>query len=300
MRAFNRRNMLGAAAIGATAIVVSLDKGKVLLAANQFISISPPAPTPTPGGNGEPVTPPGQSRAPYAVSIPIFSGKVLHWTQASYSYIHVVESDGSESAPTDPANGRVINSDVWLQLDQDGTSTRFHAVNTYSDGSLHQETLEDRGQNTSIVILGRDYPASPLGCALRRQPLPKPGYQPPPFVNEAMLPSYGYHAVGGLTGQPPGTPPLAGASPVAAFGPDNTAQGWETTEARDGGLSNAVRIEVGAQGRVIRSQTRLTNTSGTYINETWFAYGPIEVYAPSSIPNSVFTLSQKAREACHV
>ncbi len=285
-----------AALISATLLMVLLNGSLILQAAQGVfptpLPVTPPPPgtTPIPEASIEPL---GQRLPSYFVTVPSFAGKVLHWTRIDYSY---------NTTSLDPANGQPVTGEIWEQVGDDGIPIKVHGRYIRPNGTFHQETVQTRDEITTVM--GAGYPKPPPSiktprCSAspwRRSPDAMRGLLPP-FVDEGMLPQSGFRMSGGLTKQLPTTMSLAGVKPILTYGPDTSARRWVSRQTENG-LTNLKASEVGAQGRVLVAQALLINPAGQVINETWAAYGSLEVYDPVSVPASVFNLSQQAQEEC--
>lgn len=294
---FRRAYPVRVAAVAvAVALALLLARSPVLHASDGIPSQLTAGPTPTraptsaPGetatASDTPSRPPRSTPAPYFIAAPSLAGKVLHWTQILYSY---------NPDTADPSNGQSIQADVWLALGADSRSQKLHAINTYLDGTFHQELVENGGQE--LVVLGKVYPSSPMGCAIRGAP-PGPGFPPPPFVDKALLAQSGFALVGGLTQKLPSSPHLMGIDTLRTYLAGSDVRIWEKREKDANDTTRLTRFEVGADGRVVLSQVRLTDRDGVVQSEGWRAYGPLDVYDPSTIPDHVFALSQAALNVC--
>lgn len=251
---------------------------------------STPVPSSVPFGNG----PADQTPPAFLVTIPSFAGKVLHWTQTSYTY---------NTLSPDPANGRPTNVDIWIQVGADGIPIIARSVSTFLDGTFHQANLY--ASDATTFILGPGYQAvSPHSfpeCVLNEASYPVETRRSllPPFVDEAMLPQFGFNQESGkATMQFPSTESLPEGKALETYGPDTTVRRWIMRESANRS-TNLKALEVGEGGRVLGSQAQLTSAEGDIVNETWTAYGPLEVYDPASVPTSVFDLSEQALGACH-
>lgn len=247
--------------------------------------VQPPLRGTVPAPAAKPAPP---SRPPYLVGGPSFAGKVLHWTQTSLSY--------HPNSP-DPANGESVTGDIWLQVGNDGRVTQFRGRYTRADGSLLQEVVE-KG-NTTIVVFGAGYPATPpANCDDQDAASPRVEPPFPPFAADvATLARLGFAPSDGLSQPLPSTTALPGVQPVQIYPVGGDIRAWTIRE-MSAGTTIVRRLEIGSHGRVIVAEGRGIDASGVATGISRQVYGALEVYDPGSVPASVFTLSQQAQEAC--
>jgi len=289
---FSRSPLLIAGAT-ASLLAIGLAGTGVLLAAGAFIPAAPP-PTPPPsrppsGSATSAPGPPTPVHPDFLVTAHTLADRVLHWSQTTYNYFNL---------GADPANAQPVTGDIWERVGADANAVELHGHYTLADGSFYQETLET-GTRRTIVLGSRFDVPSAAHCAPATAVISgRLQIALPPFADQTRLGGAGYQRNGGLTRPLPSTAPLNGTASLASFGPENLAQGWVRSESRDG-MTNTYRLELGPQGRVLSSGARLNDPSGKRVTENWVAYGALVVYAPSSVPSSVFALSEQAQEICH-
>jgi hypothetical protein len=80
-------------------------------------------------------TAPAAKNPPWLVRNSALAGKVLHWREHSYIW-----SPGT----VDPANGKLIIGDVWMQLNSNGDPIFVHLRSTYPDGTSIRRTTSPR------------------------------------------------------------------------------------------------------------------------------------------------------------
>lgn len=256
-------------------------------------SAHPVVPSPPPIGPDtmakEPYDPPGSSQPPnLELSSPSFAGKILHWGQTTYVY------DVNRS---DPANGKELSVDVWEQIGYDGVPTRLHAVSSLPDGTFHQEMVDT--SNLSITVWS-EFEASTGSslCETRATKASADIRAKPRFYDEAVIAELGYKQVNGSANQLSITMPLPGIEPVTRLDSGGNVRRWERSQAPATGPTDMNFIEVGDQGRVLAVGGRQTNAMGDILAESRIAFGPLEVYAPNSVPESVFAVAHETPEAC--
>ncbi len=293
-----KRVFVAVASISMAFLILILNGNEILQAAQGLFPPTPPPVTPPPPGvtpaRQEAVEPPESKVPSYIMSGPSFAGKVLHWTQVDYSYI---------STNLDPANGQPVTGEIWVQVGDDGIPIKFHNLYRRQEGTFHQESLQTRDAIT--VVMGEGYPKPPPQIKPPPRCTTSPWHRSadvwrsllPLFADDAALARYGFTQNGGLTKQLPSTVSLPGVKPIVTYGSDNNVRRWLLRESADG-LMNLKAVELGAYGRVVASEARLVTPKGDSVNETWAAYGILEVYDPISVPGSVFILSQQAQEVC--
>ncbi len=287
-----KRVFVAVASISMAFLILILNGNEILQAAQALIPTPLPVTPPPPGVTPIPdfsMEAPGQKVPQYFVRVPSFTGKILHWTQISYSY---------EKSSSSPTNGQPLTGQTWVLVSDDGFPSKFHNQYTSSNGTLDQESLQIGDSIT--VVMGANYPKPPTRCNPSPRRLSPDAARSllPTFVDEGTLSRFGFTRSGGLTKQLPTTESLPGTKPLMVYGPDITARRWELVQSRNG-MINIQALEIGAFGRVLVGQAQLLNAKGEVENETRFTFGALEVYDPASVPATVFTLSQKALEACH-
>lgn len=291
------RKLIIIAGIILTVLLMSVWSGNNLIVFARGLGSTPPPVSPPPPGTtpiAEPsVEPPDRKLPTWLVTGPSFAGKALHWTQTNYSF---------QVTGPDPANGQSVRADIWVQVGADGIPVNLHAIWTLPDHSLHQEVV---GSGTGTIFIWgakyqRDWPGGKRMC--RQQ---SPAYPDwllrgllPPFADEAGLARSGYRKMAGLTMELPTTSHLASIQPIATYPAGSTSQAWVLQESNNG-TTDTKTVVVGANSRVLLLQGQITDVEGKVINETRSVHGSLEVYDPSSLPPTTFTLSQLALDACH-
>lgn len=256
--------------------------------------VTPPWPGSTPIPNDVIYGPSNQKPPDYLVTKPSFAGKVLHWTQTSYAY--------TTQSP-DPANGRPVHVDIWMQIGDDGIPVIARTVSTFPDGTLHQANLYT--SDTATLVVGPDYhavsPTDLAECTINgtSYPVEIRRYLLSPFVDESLLSQFGFNreSTGSAT-QLPSTESLPETKPLEIYGRDTLITRWVARESL-GESTNLKVLELGESGRVLFSQAQLTDVEGAIVNETWTAYGPLEIYDPVSVPTSAFGLNKQILESCN-
>jgi hypothetical protein len=223
----------------------------------------------------------------YFVTTPAFSGRALHWTNIGYNLTLTSQ---------DPANGKPVNGEIWARVGEDGSPMLIHERFTL-DGAFHQEILQT--PNAITTIMGTGYPKSPPTAS--RDCTTRGNFSIPPiklFIDEAKLPQFGFSLNGGLTKQLPRTPSLPGVKSLSIFDSATDAHRW-ITQQTENGTTILRALEVGTRGRLLAWQTKRIDANGRLINETWGAYGPLEIYAAADVPTSVLSISKDVQESCN-
>jgi hypothetical protein len=236
-----------------------------------------------------PYDPPGSRQPPnIQVPFPSLAGKILHWVQITYA---------NDAKRNDPANGKELFLDIYGQIGEDGAPTIFHAVSTLPGGTFHQEVIETAKLSVMVLSSLEAFTGSTL-CEARAPKSSADIRAKPLFYNEAAIADLGFTRVNGSTGKLPVTMPLSGIEPVTRLTPERSVQRWERSQVTASGLLEMSSIEVGDQGRVLAIGGRQTNSMGDAMADSRIAFGPLEVYAPDSAPESVFTLTHETPEVC--
>lgn len=69
-----------------------------------------------------------------ASALAFLRDRVLHIASAGYAF---------SPSSADPANGKRLDIDIWLQTDASGAIARMHALSRFADGTFTQEVLLD-------------------------------------------------------------------------------------------------------------------------------------------------------------
>ena len=287
----------------AMGITLSLVFGLVLIQARAAISeaagaiFGTPVPisTPAPGETPNAILPSALPTPSYFVPVPTsLVGKVLH--QMMSQYINF-------PASPDSANGKVVVGELWIQVGPDGVPTRFHGRYTLSDGTFHQETIQTPDQVLDAFGLGY----GPGGRCERwvSSPTKMPGLLPA-FVDEQALTGSGFVHGGTRLASIvlKAAPALPQAPPQLTYTylSDTEVQVWEqqrTEDSSDGSPMKRVRVwETGSAGYLMGMTSRLFDAKDHLVREEVRAYGPLDVYDPSSVPAAAWNMSLEGKEAC--
>jgi hypothetical protein len=227
--------------------------------------------------------------APWLIPEPEFANAVLHWTSTSKMF---------QRSSLDPVNGELLMGEFWMHVGGDGEVLRYREQFTYPDGTLLQEVVYAHG--TVMIILGPAYRSSLVDrCVVQHTSSGAWLVSAPPFAADgATLTQLGFEPRGGLTQRLPTTPILATAGLLESFPEDHGVTGWERRETVDMDSVLSRRLEIDAFGRIVASRGLLTDAGGTLIEETLQLFGALYIYEPTSVPDSVFSSSHQAQEAC--
>lgn len=272
-------------------IVGLLVLGIGALGAHQ-VTAAPAAPSASGGRTGANA---GMGSAPWLYMPSQFAGKVLHWSEKGSFF---------EPGIADPANGKVLLGDHWMLLGASGLPVAYFVRYTYPDGQLHQEIYQS--PNTSIVVRGPDYlrpnEAVPSGwCVTGMQThLSNLVAQYPLFANTAGLSEIATETgMRPLTVVPPTNTSLPGVTPTTQQGNVSTADVWTSTQVSPTDGSKVTRqYSLGPLGRVIAQSTTSTTKDGSTALSGWSVYGPLDVYASSVVPPTIFTVPQDLMKEC--
>ncbi|MGI8550741.1 MAG: hypothetical protein ACR2PL_08145, partial [Dehalococcoidia bacterium] len=215
--------------------------------------------------------------------------KVLHWAQTTDSYT---------STSPDPANGKQVTRDVWLETDANLKVMRFHSRSTLQDGTFLQEHIQDGVQEKSILGSIYNAPSPPAGipsgatsgaCSMRLLQGPHTIAEDLLFVDSKILPQVGFNTiVGGSVVDLPTTHTPTGLSPEQAYGSGGKTQGWSIQEHLANGDSVTTELSVTGEGRLPFYQVLRTNPQGQVISQFRVTSGTLEVYSLNPVPTSVF------------
>lgn len=217
------------------------------------------------------------------------TNKVLHWASTSYVF---------QSSGQDPANGELVIGEYWVSVLGEGDIVRYHERFALADGTFLQETIYANGLTTTILSPAFRTNLSGDCVAEGVSATPPSGIVPPFAANPATLARLGFVPSGGLTRDVPVTPVLPAVQPLERYAVGNSVQGWERRETVGAGNTMFRRLEIDTVGRVVAAEGRLIDATGSVVEETRQVFGTLEIYDPSSIPDSVFTISDEAQEAC--
>ena len=121
----------------------------------------------------------------------------------------------------------------------------------------------------------------------------------PVFIDPVVLQQQGFHD-SGLTKPTrplPSLTPLARAQLIQKYDSDITVHRLIATQINADGSTLRVR-ELGTGGRLLFQQGKFSITNNEVNSESWFAYGPVELYLSDSFTDSVFAQSESMKEAC--
>jgi hypothetical protein len=287
----------------ALGIAASLVFGLALIQATAAISeaasaiFGTPVPVSTPASGETPnaIVPSGLPTPSYFVRAPSsLVGKVLHQTMSQYINF---------PASPDPANGKVVVGELWIQVGPDGVPTRYHGRYTLADGTFHQETIQTPDQVLDAYGLGY----GPGGRCERwaSSSSKMPGLLPA-FVNEQALARSGFVLQGTRLASIvlKAAPAMPEAPPQISYTylSDTAVQVWEqqrTEDSSDGSPMKRVRVwETGSGGYLMGVTSRLFDTKDNLVREEVRAYGPLNVYDPSIVPAAAWDLSPEAKVMC--
>jgi len=200
------------------------------------------------------------------------------------------------------ADGKVISGDTWLAIESDGTPLRFYGRYTLPDGSMYEERYQTASQNT-VVLFGEnschEWPSSALGMRNLM----------PPFVDVKQLKREGFV----FLGQASTSLDLSDVNPnrdlslpqtEAAYssGSQGQIERWQIQldgfSPEGGRLTRTNSLEIGEDGVLLYSSSRLVDSEGRVLSEEYFARGPVEVYNAQSVPESVWAFSRQAEALC--
>lgn len=248
--------------------------------------------TPTPARAGDISTPVSTAvrSSAFVTTPPGLAGKVVHWSISEMSF--------TEAGP-DPANGKVVLGDIWAEIGPDSVPVRFHGIYLYEDGRFRQEIVLTPTEEviTYDPLMAVRTPSGEVHCTVRdRTGVGRLRTVAPPFIDVGRLRAFGYQSVstGGARSAPPMLSPLPGVLPQQIYPADQVLQRWQRRQSA-GGQSQTQTLELGPDGRLLLQQSRATNAQGKVVQEYSQGYGSLEVYAPESVPSSVFQLK---REGC--
>ncbi len=302
------KSRVSAVLSGLAALIVL---GIALVAARPWHSTSAETPRPsaaTPAHNA------GETFVPPPAVASTLRKAVIHWPGSSYSY---------NPASRDPYNGKTTTSDIWAQTDANGAIVKFHAVYTAPDGIPFQEVLQDTSRTTRVF--GPAYAAvfptpAPLpsgatpGAATAANPFCQSGPGGlsglsasktqsllPPFVDPKALPQQGFE-LAQANASPPAVPAAATSidlAPVQTYPSSQTVQLYTKRVPAPADEPETHTVEVQPDGRIVQLEATVTDAKGDILGQARQTFGPVQVYNPSSVPASVFTLSPFGQEACH-
>lgn len=235
-------------------------------------------------------------------ALPQYAGDVLHYTKLVYKRspeATTTLAPGETMLGGDPSNGADILADVWVLMGTNGLPSVYNVRYTLPGGALSHQ---DYGSQTdSITVMGRTF-APPVPTApgslpqfpcRQLNPAPKArqfAVLAPPFTQNALMTSgEGFTMTSGAPTQPPPiTPALPGVTPLATLASPATVSIWTKDMPTTAGLDH-LRVESDASGRVIYQEDNIVTAQGQPVVDVWQTYGPVDVYAATAVPPSVFT-----------
>jgi hypothetical protein len=240
----------------------------------------------------------GVGRAPWEQTTPQFSGQVLHW-----SMTHSAFTAGEEQ---DPANGRVLVTDVWELVGADGVPADYHARTTLPDGSLHQEFWLTR--SSSLLVLGADYAGAnahaPGWCVIQGMSNSDAlADQLPSFADLQTLTRTAKRASAqGETSMASASPPLPAGpnvSPSTTYQAGGSLVRWILPPtALASGITTQLTLLTGAAGRVIGASAQSTDVRGQIIATAWDSRSDLDVYSPAVVPARLYQMPNQIRGVC--
>ena len=245
-------------------------------------------------------TPPEQSRSldgqrPWIKSVPFAANTVLHWRQINLNY----DSEG-----IDPANGKEVLADIWVQFGADRHIAIYHATYTYLDGTFVQEIFESSKIN--IVLQSKAYAVFmpkplPRNWCITEQSTNQDELQShfPPFADESMLLTNNFRRSGNTLTKPlPTTPSVSGLTPVEVYGASGSIRVW-SQELHQQNLVMTSVIVVGQRDRVLLGSSETRDSAGTVKQANWVALGPLDVYKPAPALTSFLMMSPQSTKGCN-
>lgn len=222
-------------------------------------------------------------------------GKVIHQNTQQYMTSSIGSGFGL-------ADGKLISGDTWLAIESDGTPMRFYGRYVLPDGSIYEERYQTALQNT-VALFGEnachEWPSSSLGMRNLM----------PPFVDVKQLEREGFVFLGQASisldlsdvnrNRDLSLPQIEA---TYSSGPQGQIERWQTQldgfSPEGGRLTRTNSLEIGKDGVLLYSSSRLVDSDGRVLSEEYFGRGPVEVYDPPSVPESVWSFSQQAEELC--
>ncbi len=234
-------------------------------------------------------------RQPWIKSVLFAANTVLHWRQINLNY----DSEG-----IDPANGKEVLADIWVQFGADRHIAIYHAIYTYLDGTFVQEIFE--GPKVSIVIQSKAYAIFmpkplPGNWCITEQPTNQDELQSrfPPFVDESMLLANHFYRSGDTLTKPlPTTPSVSGLTPVEVYGASGSIRVW-SQELHQQNLVTTSVIAVGQHDRLLLGSSETRDSAGTVKQANWVALGPLNVYKPTPALTSFLMMLPQLTKGCH-
>lgn len=257
-------------------------------------------------GTPVPVSPPSSnalsdSQSDSVVVTPVYQKMELSLAdrvvyQVKYQFVNF-------PASPDPANGKVVLGNVWTWIGIDGVPTRYHALYTLSDGTFHQEILQTGGQ--AIFVLGSNYGLESR-CEQTNVSEAEMRALLPVFIDGDQLSRFGFasQGVSSFDVVLPEAQLPTGARPIESYGyiAGQNVTRWKrqvATSLRDGRrASQSVIIAAGESGYLMLDSSRVLNDQGGVYSEEIRASGPLLVIDPTTVPDSIWNLSQDAQEIC--
>ncbi len=215
------------------------------------------------------------------------NGKAVHFFVMDASYIQ-----GSHGL----TDGREVRGDIWELLSPDGQILAFHGIYTSPDGKIfYQEIFQSA--SLDIVILSKTTPGLSAAwliahqCILQNKPSAASLNSSllPTFAKSAELEAEGFQQTTGVLALPSvDTPSFAHLSPAATFSASGPVQIWTKTMALPDSTTQAQRIEVSSQGRVLVA-SKVSSRKGTVISSDWTTFGTLYAYASSRVSPAIFS-----------
>ena len=225
-----------------------------------------------------------------------FANKVLHWSQIKIDFTR----NGA-----DPANGKEVVADIWIQTDSQGQPIYYHSRYSLQDGTFLQEVWMTK--TTMFIVSGKLYknlvptPLPSQWCIYQRNvTLQELESRLPPFVDELSLKNNGFQPdTESYVKAVPTTSSMPKMTHVNLYGLDLPLHTWvqeRRLSSSEGTVIQKEIMEVTSDGRLIWSSSDTSNLSGTALQANWVSFGTLFVYDAKVVPGSFLLMPDQGKK----
>jgi hypothetical protein len=223
-----------------------------------------------------------------------FRGFIVH-----YQYVLYESAAGSQS----PSDGKNVYADTWTAVDPEGKPRMFIGRYTLADGTPLQTIYARPGEETLVHHNGSPHLPDVRGTCrevIERDPARPAGWLPG-FLDRGAASAAGLASTGRAhLGRPiPWAATGAGASPAKSFDITVEPEAWRYVLRADDGArrENTIFVEPGT-GLISGFEGFTYSADGSLVMTSRTTDVRLELYAPTDVPSSVFTIDESV-ELCH-
>lgn len=209
-----------------------------------------------------------------------FTNATLHWATTVYNFV----PNG-----IDPANGKVITGDIWINVGANGKPSKVHTLYKYTDGAFYQETSETPTSSTVVET----YNNTACTKTFSHQQDFLQGILPS-FQSDTNLAQSNYSSKMAAPAELfPITSSLANQMPLQSLEAPKLVKHWSKTIVKEN-FSDIFVKETATNGRVVSESDEIRSTTGSLSSTHSQVNGTLLVYQTPSVPSSAFQVQQSA------